>query len=420
MTLEPIIMSSTIVMFFTIMSLSYLSLSRVLATTSPLSPLAKELSTLKDTLAPVFFPSPFIMPSTSQLLDQISSVASCLIKLAWSLPWVITPYLSLSMDKLSSMAQLLMICTSLTTYLFPRTCSPCLLHWRVLPFLLSWPQCLIIPYFAIAHGFLHRLMGYIGVKGLHTTVDGLQFDDSTLSSCQICARANIHRLPFPNSSSRRASTLLEQIHYDTVFVALYHMPMAISCTTSSLLTATLDLSYCSFWKPIMKHFLFLLNSNLPLRNSAASQSKFFILIMPPNLFLVKCKTIANPMESCMKRQYLTYHPKMGLLNAPTWLYVAWHVPCSLTLISATSSGHLLFLQPHISNNVFSMCRYLLVLLPSIYDSATGQISLTFIPSAPTALPTYSPPLFPNFNHTVKQDASLVMLEMPKCYVHSWM
>ena len=57
-------------------------------------------------------------------------------------------------------------------------------------------------------------MGHIGVKGLQAAVDGLQFDDSTAPSCEICARANIQRTPFPAHSSRRASRLLEHIHCD--------------------------------------------------------------------------------------------------------------------------------------------------------------------------------------------------------------
>jgi hypothetical protein len=57
-------------------------------------------------------------------------------------------------------------------------------------------------------------MGHIGVKGLKAAVDGLHFDDSSLSSCEICACANIRRSSFPAHSSRRASRLLEHIHCD--------------------------------------------------------------------------------------------------------------------------------------------------------------------------------------------------------------
>jgi hypothetical protein len=57
-------------------------------------------------------------------------------------------------------------------------------------------------------------MGHIGIKGLKTAVDSLQFDDSTSDSCEICVRANIRRSPFPNKTSRRASHLLEHIHCD--------------------------------------------------------------------------------------------------------------------------------------------------------------------------------------------------------------
>jgi hypothetical protein len=57
-------------------------------------------------------------------------------------------------------------------------------------------------------------MGHIGVKGLRSVVDSLNFDDSTHSSCEVCARANIRRFPFPKYSSRRATHLLERIHTD--------------------------------------------------------------------------------------------------------------------------------------------------------------------------------------------------------------
>ena len=57
-------------------------------------------------------------------------------------------------------------------------------------------------------------MGHIGVKGLHSAVDGLPLDDSTHLSCEVCARANIHRSPFPKRSLHRATRLLERIHCD--------------------------------------------------------------------------------------------------------------------------------------------------------------------------------------------------------------
>ena len=57
-------------------------------------------------------------------------------------------------------------------------------------------------------------MGHIGVKGLQSTVDGLPFDDSTHTSCEVCARANIRRSPFPKHSLHRATHLLERIHCD--------------------------------------------------------------------------------------------------------------------------------------------------------------------------------------------------------------
>ena len=57
-------------------------------------------------------------------------------------------------------------------------------------------------------------MGHIGVKGLRSAVDGVPFDDATLPSCSICARANIKRSPFPPKALHRATNLLERIHCD--------------------------------------------------------------------------------------------------------------------------------------------------------------------------------------------------------------
>jgi hypothetical protein len=57
-------------------------------------------------------------------------------------------------------------------------------------------------------------MGHIGVKGLLRAVEGIKADDSTYTSCSVCARANIKRSPFPKRSSHRASRLLQRIHCD--------------------------------------------------------------------------------------------------------------------------------------------------------------------------------------------------------------
>jgi hypothetical protein len=57
-------------------------------------------------------------------------------------------------------------------------------------------------------------MGHIGVKGLHSAVDGLPLDDSTHDSCEICARANIRRSPFPKQSLHRATHILDRVHCD--------------------------------------------------------------------------------------------------------------------------------------------------------------------------------------------------------------
>lgn len=57
-------------------------------------------------------------------------------------------------------------------------------------------------------------MGHIGVKGLHSVVNGLPFDDSSHPFCEVCARANIRRSPFPALAKNRATRLLERIHCD--------------------------------------------------------------------------------------------------------------------------------------------------------------------------------------------------------------
>jgi hypothetical protein len=57
-------------------------------------------------------------------------------------------------------------------------------------------------------------MGHIGVKGLHSATDGAPFDNSDHPPCDVCARANIRRTPFPKLSTHRASRLLQRIHCD--------------------------------------------------------------------------------------------------------------------------------------------------------------------------------------------------------------
>jgi hypothetical protein len=57
-------------------------------------------------------------------------------------------------------------------------------------------------------------MGHIGVKGLGRTVRGLQYSDKTSPTCEICARANIKRTPFPMKSLSKASRILYRIHSD--------------------------------------------------------------------------------------------------------------------------------------------------------------------------------------------------------------
>jgi hypothetical protein len=57
-------------------------------------------------------------------------------------------------------------------------------------------------------------MGHIGVKGLRSAVEGLSLDDSTHTSCRICATANIKRSPFPQKATHRATRPLQRIHSD--------------------------------------------------------------------------------------------------------------------------------------------------------------------------------------------------------------
>lgn len=57
-------------------------------------------------------------------------------------------------------------------------------------------------------------MGHIDVKGLKRATTGLPIDAVTVTNCQICALANIKRLPFPRRSHTRADRPLFRIHCD--------------------------------------------------------------------------------------------------------------------------------------------------------------------------------------------------------------
>jgi hypothetical protein len=57
-------------------------------------------------------------------------------------------------------------------------------------------------------------MGHIGVKGLKRAVEGIDFDDTSHSSCVVCAQANIRRVPFPQRTQHQATKLLHRIHCD--------------------------------------------------------------------------------------------------------------------------------------------------------------------------------------------------------------
>jgi hypothetical protein len=57
-------------------------------------------------------------------------------------------------------------------------------------------------------------VGHIGIKGLHSTVDGLSLDNSTSLSCKTCAHANIIHSPFSLYASHCSQCLLEHVHCD--------------------------------------------------------------------------------------------------------------------------------------------------------------------------------------------------------------
>ncbi len=60
--------------------------------------------------------------------------------------------------------------------------------------------------------FLHCLMGHIGVKGLHSAVNGAVHDDCSYPPCEVCAQVNIHHSPFPQCTTNCAMCLLQHIH----------------------------------------------------------------------------------------------------------------------------------------------------------------------------------------------------------------
>src|ERR1700743_1119877 len=59
-------------------------------------------------------------------------------------------------------------------------------------------------------------MGHTGVKRLQSAVDGVNGlpDNIDRSSCTICSRANIKRLPYPQKSYTKAPSVLYRIHSD--------------------------------------------------------------------------------------------------------------------------------------------------------------------------------------------------------------
>ena len=81
-------------------------------------------------------------------------------------------------------------------------------------------------------------MGHIGVKGLHSAIEGIDFDDSTHQSCIICAKANIKRTPFP---SRASIVLPVFLNVFIVISADPSLPATVpSDTSSSSFVVTLD------------------------------------------------------------------------------------------------------------------------------------------------------------------------------------
>ncbi len=59
-------------------------------------------------------------------------------------------------------------------------------------------------------------MGHRGVKGLERAISGIYTDpeDADHHPCEVCARANIKRFPFPKTSVTRAEELLFRVHLD--------------------------------------------------------------------------------------------------------------------------------------------------------------------------------------------------------------
>lgn len=61
-------------------------------------------------------------------------------------------------------------------------------------------------------GFLHCLLGHIGVKGLQHAAKRMDFNDSNLSPCSVCVITNIKCTPFPYHLTHHATKLLQHIH----------------------------------------------------------------------------------------------------------------------------------------------------------------------------------------------------------------
>ncbi len=63
-------------------------------------------------------------------------------------------------------------------------------------------------------GFLHHLMGHIGVKGLHSAIHGVVHNNCSYPPCEVCAWANIHCLLFLQHTTSHTMCLLQCVHCD--------------------------------------------------------------------------------------------------------------------------------------------------------------------------------------------------------------
>lgn len=174
-------------------------------------------------------------------------------------------------------------------------------------------------------------MGHIGVKGLCSAVDGLSLDGSSHPSCEVCACANIHRLPFLNKASHCATHLLEHVH----------------CNIGGPLPPCYgNFSYYILFIDDHSHFitLFLMKScneapSLFTQFKAAAENhccKKIAMLRVDNA----PELVQGQMSMYCKAHGIAYEktvpdslPKMALPNAPTLQFAAWLMLCSLQRLS---------------------------------------------------------------------------------------